>query len=136
MIRSILLAAAILAAPTVALADEVWSSTMGQIVYEADLGDVAVLSFATKSKAVGKFYFSGLGGNFDDRGTYEGYWIIEGDGNCLATLTGADGVASTNWGRATITFEDKAFPSAWTLVRGRCFAEPTTKVHGEPLTGN
>jgi len=131
VIRSALLATALMLAPAAARGDEVWSTAIGQVVYEADIGDVAVLAFPTKSRGGGKFYFPGLGGNFDDRGTFEGYWIVDGEGDCPATLTGADGLWSNNWGRAIITFDAKGFPSDWTLLRGSCFDAPAEEIRGE-----
>lgn len=128
---------ALLLLPSDVMADEVWDTSSGQVIYEADEGDVAILSYDTGGAERGYLYFPGLGGNFEDRGVFNGYWIAPGGGgeSCGATLTGVNDVASTYWGRAMIVFHESGFPSGWTLMTGPCFAEPAAPVVGTPVTG-
>ena len=134
-LNSLLLATLLL--PSAALADEVWDTDAGQVIYEADEGDVAILSYDTGGTERGHLYFPGLGGNFDDRGVHTGYWIAPGgEGeSCGATLKGVNDIESMYWGRATLVFHEAAFPSAWTLLTGSCFGEPEASIVGTPVTG-
>ena len=85
------LAALSLAAP--ALADEVWSSDYGQIVYLADEYGAAILSFTDYDGMTGELVFPGLAGNFTERDVHHGYWIGQSDWHCDAGLGRPGGVA-------------------------------------------
>ncbi len=118
-----------------ALADEVWSSDLGEIVYEADSGEIAILSFSSPDYGNGQLFVIGLGGNYDNRGEHEGFWISDGNGSCPAELTGPDGQSSNNWGRVLIEFEEPGFPSAFDLELGNCFDEPNDSFQATPEVG-
>jgi hypothetical protein len=80
------LCAGLIAAP--AQADESWTSSIGTIVYEAEVDGVAIFTYPLPDLegGVGRLYFPGLAGNYDNRGTHPGYWIAPGDtGGCSAT---------------------------------------------------
>jgi len=125
---------ALLAAP--ALADEVWNTEIGRVVYLTDIGDVAVFTYPAANGGTGYVYIEGLGGNYTDRSTHRGYWIEPGSsGACSATLTSPDGVSSRAWGRVTVTFARPAAPSGFTAYRGDCFAEPEAMLVGTPVVG-
>ncbi|MCX7300738.1 MAG: hypothetical protein NTX73_10250 [Rhodobacterales bacterium] len=115
--------AALLLLATPAAADEVWNSNWGQVVYQADIGSTAVLSvpYAT---GMASLYIQGLGGNADQRGVHQAYWISTETGPCEATMTGPDGVSSTNWGVATVIFDKPEYPSGFTVLWGICM-DPT-----------
>ncbi len=117
------LAAALLATPT--LADEVWTSEMGDIVYQSERSNAAILSFTNLDAYEGTLVIPGLAGNFSNRGVHEGYWLGTGAGDCPAfmSMPGSD-EATTNWGRATIIFDEAAFPTSFTLMLGWCFEDP------------
>lgn len=134
MYRAPLAFLAALAAATPALGDEVWTTPFGDIVYEADIGDVTVLSYPLADGSKGHAYFPGLGGNYTARGVHHGYWIEPREGTCGATMTGPDGLASTAWGRAVIAFDQPGFPTAFTALAGECFGEPAYSVRAEPVT--
>jgi hypothetical protein len=107
-----------------ALADEMWSSDQGEIVYERDVGEIAVFSFPF-APGRAEMYVENLIGNFDRRGIHEGYWIAPGsDGNCSASLTGPDGIQSTHWGRFTLRFDSRASPAGFVANMGECFNAP------------
>jgi len=137
MIRAILAALALLTTP--ALADETWRTDAGQIVYEADMGHIAVLSFpiaATPFAQAGGgaragVFLPGLGGNFDNRSIHDGYWAMPGTAVCTAALTTPDGVSTQNWGRARIIFDRATFPTGFTMLVGACFNEPTFTVRAD-----
>ncbi len=118
--------------PFTAAADEVWTTPFGEVIYEQDMGDVAILSYPAGEKMRGHAYFPGLGGNFDDRSVHWGYWIEPREGPCGATMTGPDGVSSTAWGRAVIIWDESGFPSAFTGLGGECFGEPFASIRAEP----
>ncbi len=120
-----------------AMADEVWSTPGGDVVYEKDLGEVAVLSYPLDQDELrGHAFISGLGGNYDDRGHFTGYWSepeIEEDGLCPMAIVDGNGLTTRNWGRVTMTFLDTGFPSSWVAVRGHCFEEPSQHLVGNPV---
>lgn len=129
-----LAAAAILSLAAPALADEVWDTPYGQVIYEADIGDVAVLSYPLDGGTRGHAYFPGLGGNFDNRGVHWGYWIEERDGGCASVMTGPDDKSSNAWGRVVIAFDESGFPSAFTGIAGECWGDPVYHIRATPVT--
>lgn len=120
-----------------AVADEVWSTVIGDVIYEKDLGDVAVLSYPLDEGDLrGHVFISGLGGNYDDRGHFTGYWSepMMDDGQlCDMAIVDGNGDTTYTWGRVTMTFLDNGFPSSWVAVRGDCFKEPTEHLVGNPV---
>lgn len=140
MIRTVfaaLASACLVAAP--ALADEVWSSEIGDIVYEADIDDYAVLSFEGDGGGVRyNAFVEGLGMNYDDRSRHDGYWTGPmGDGStvCAVSIIDHTGQATNNWGRVEVIFVDRAFPSAFIAQRGACFDEPRDALVARPMVG-
>jgi len=130
MIRHLLATAVILAAAP-ALADEVWSSDYGEVIYENDIEGQAILSMQLGGEGRGLMYFPGLAGNYDDRSTHHGYWIMPGGGPCEAELTGVDGFSGGDWGRVVISFDKAAFPTSWTATFGQCFDDYSFSLRGE-----
>lgn len=140
MTRSLIAAlagACLFAAP--ALADEVWSSEIGDIIYEADIGDYAVLSFEGDGGTVRyNAFVDGLGMNYDDRSRHDGYWTGPmGDGGveCAVSIIDHAGLATNNWGRVEVVFVDRAFPSTFIAQRGECFDEPRDALVAKPIVG-
>lgn len=135
MIRATLAALALLTTP--ALADETWRTDAGQIVYEADMGHIAVLSlpagvlYDTVPGTRVSVYLPGLGGNFDNRSVHEGYWAIPGGPVCTSLLTTPDGMTTQRWGRVQILFDRAAFPTGFILLMGECFDDPTTPIRAD-----
>jgi len=130
MIRH-LLATALMLTAAPGLADETWETPNGPAIYEADIDGQAVISISFGDGSRGQMYFPGLAGNFDDRGTHSGYWIMPGFGDCAPQLTGIDGMSSTDWGRVVISFDTPAFPTSWTATFGLCFGDYTWSLRGE-----
>jgi hypothetical protein len=120
-VKKVLAAALLLATPVAA--DEVWNSNWGQVVYLADVGSTAVLT-VPYSTDLAHIYLPGMAGNFEQRGLHDGYWISADAGPCDATMTGPDGVSSTNWGRVTLIFDNPAYPSGFTALWGICMMDP------------
>ena len=132
------LALSLLAAAPAA-ADEVWSLPSGnQIVYERDAGDVAVLSYRPE-QGLGKglIFVPGLGGKYEGRGSYQGYWTEEDDAGagCPVALTDREGHSWHRWGLATIKFRKPNFPSAIVIGRGECLRAPSGGVTARPVVG-
>ena len=95
------------------LADEVWDSNLGRIIYETDIGPTAIWSYRTE-QYVGLINLAGLAGIYTNRGTYEGYWVQnESEQRCRTVRPTQNGDTSYYWGRFHITFIDKDFPSRW-----------------------
>ena len=122
----------------VAAADEVWTTEIGDVIYEIDLENgMAVLSYPTDGEARGRAYISGLAGVYTGRTGYEGLWIEPqaDDGLCDVAMVAPDsGEESMNWGRVRVVFVDPDFPSTFVAMRGDCFDEPTEMLVARPVT--
>ncbi len=129
---------ALIASPT-AFADEVWSLPSGnQIVYQRDAGDIAVFSYkAEVGLEDGLIFVTGLGGNYDKRGTHQAYWVEADDTGpaCAASLVDAEGKTWKRWGLAEIKFAKPGFPSKFTISRGTCLSAPKGKIIAKPVIG-
>lgn len=122
-----------------AAADEVWSTEIGDIIYEIDLENgMAVLSYPTESdEGRGRAYLSGLAGIYTGRTGYEGIWVEprSDTGLCEVDMVAPDsGQASNNWGRVRVVFVAPDFPSTFVAMRGDCFAEPSEMLVARPVT--
>ena len=125
MIRIAALAAASVLAAGPVLADEVWTTAAGDVIYEADVGDTAVLSYPLAGGMKGYLFFPGLAGNSTTRGVHAGYWMAPGE-TCSSEMTGATGFTSKAWGPVQIIFDTPGFPSGWTLLSAVCFGSTST----------
>ena len=115
-----LAATATLAAP--AVADEVWVTERGEAYYAEEIGGFAIFQVPWGEDVEATFYFEGLAGNYDHRGTHEGYWIFPSQiEECPAVLVGVDHLASPEWGRVTLVFDEASFPTGWTATVTTCF---------------
>ena len=123
--------ALICALPAIAAADEVWNSDMGEIVYLADENGAAILSFTNVDAYPAELVIPGLAGNYDSRGVHEGYWIGTGSGWCDSFMARPGGEASTNWGRALVSFDLPSFPTSFTLTLGDCFGPYSQVIRAE-----
>jgi hypothetical protein len=129
--------AALLAAP--ATADEVWSGDWGRIVWETDIGITAVLlAEGQPGAAPRRLYVEGL--TLDVAGrrtTYDGIWTATfGDGGCeLSIVDPVSQQPTPYWGTFSITFVQRAFPSAWAGVWGDCTDARLTAFGASPVIG-
>ncbi len=139
MIRTLIAAAALAAAPLAALADEVWALPSGkQIEYLRDDGTTAVLAYSPVMGVEQSYIFVlGLGGNTDNRTTFTGYWVEPTyvGKTCPAAIAAPDGMLWDRWGIVELKFQKKGFPSKITMKRGDCFAAPTEKIKLKPVVG-
>jgi len=119
-----------------AMADEMWKTEFGSIQWEKDYDGGAIFRIELEKGKFGRFYIEGL--NPDSvRGNFSGYWISTAEEDmCAATLTGPDGTHSRTWGRLSLTFIDKGFPSDWTMLTGDCMGEPDEVLTGKVDTGD
>ena len=125
-----LLAAMFLASP--AIADEVWASMMGDIVYAAEENGAAIFTFTNLDAYPARLVIPGLAGNYSNRSTHEAFWLGGGSGTCPAFMAIAGDEYSTNdWGRAVIAFDKPAFPTSFTVTIGWCFEELRESFRGE-----
>ncbi|MEQ8299107.1 MAG: hypothetical protein RH945_01045 [Hyphomonas sp.] len=139
MLRTTLMAATALACASGALADEVWSTQIGDVVYERDLptGE-AVLSYpAADGEARGLAYVEGLAQTYQGRGAFEGVWIendLAPDAACSVSISDPEtGAPRNNWGRLELVFTEPDFPGGWVAIRGDCFNEPDSYLIGKPV---
>lgn len=103
-----------------AMADEVWTSNYGKVVYETDLGPTAIWSYRNENYN-GLIHLAGLAGIYKNRGSYEGYWVqYSSDKRCDTVRPTQNKDTSHYWGRFHITFIDKDFPSRWEAKWGYC----------------
>ena len=117
------------------LADEVWSSDTGNIVYLADEYGAAILSFTDYDGMTGELVFPGLAGNFTERDVHHGYWIGQSDWYCDAGLGRPGGIASLTWGRAVIAFDEPGFPTEFTVLLSDCDGDFERSLRAEPILG-
>ncbi|KCZ54164.1 hypothetical protein HY29_15590 [Hyphomonas beringensis] len=123
-----------------ALADEVWSTLVGDVVYESDTPEGwAVWSYEADSGPV-KIYLKGLAGVYEGRGAYAGVWIAQDDPEiemCDVAIRNPDtGASHYNWGRVDIVFTEPDFPGGWVALRGNCFNDPTDYLVGKPIVAS
>lgn len=119
-------------ATTQALADEQWYSNYGDVIYQEDYGSLAVLSFPGSHPGRPSFlYVVGLGGNYDNRGQFDGAWLAQEEGDC-GQMLGDNGVESSLWGRATVTFRNSGYPSSFNADLFDCHGEYFDTMKAEP----
>lgn len=127
-----------------AIADEVWSSAAGEIIYETTLdsgmaifsmpADILALDAPADARAF--IYIPYLDAVPGTRGYHEAFWIVEGAQYCDMALTGPDGRSSGAWGRAILMFDAADFPTAFTALLGNCTFDPYMPVRAEPVLGD
>ncbi|MEL6955534.1 MAG: hypothetical protein AAFO88_02715 [Pseudomonadota bacterium] len=124
-----------------ALADEVWSSDIGDVIYEDDLyNGQAVLSYPLPDgETRGLAFVDDLALNYDNRSVHGGIWIepeVTGEPTCAtAVLDPTTNQPVTNWGRIEVIFLTSAFPSGFVVKRGNCFEEPWDVLVAKPIVG-
>ncbi|MGD9816357.1 MAG: hypothetical protein AB7Q23_12025 [Hyphomonadaceae bacterium] len=138
--RSIAAAFALALLATPAAADEVWSLPSGnQIVYDRDVGDVAVLTYRPEQGlGQGQIFVVGLAGQYEGRSRYEAYWVEPDDAGppCAASLVDAEGNTWRRWGLASVSFQRATFPSSITITRGTCLSPPgRARITARPVVG-
>ncbi|MEH6410481.1 MAG: hypothetical protein V7741_08145 [Hyphomonas sp.] len=139
MLRIPLMAAAALACTGTALADEVWTSQIGDVINERELpSGEAVLSYpAADGEARGLAYIEGLAQQYEGRGAFEGVWIeddLPPESACSVSIADPEtGAARNNWGRIELVFTEPDFPGGWVAIRGDCFNQPDSYLIGKPL---
>ena len=135
--RSILAGICVLSTLSLAQADEVWTSDEGKIVYERDIEDGQMAVFTADGITM---YIAGLAGVLENRGTYDGIWVLEDVAvvveGCPVEIVrpGTSGDTSAFWGQLEITFIDKDSPSIWIANLGECFDGLSTQVIARPVT--
>jgi hypothetical protein len=127
-LKSFLITAAVFAVfAGPALADESWTSPIGNIYYAADLetGEAVFGYSVNQGRDFGRMFINGLAGVFEDRGVYDGVWIepdLPRDEGCaISVMNPQTGEMSNNWGRLKLVFTEPEFPSGWVAMRGTCF---------------
>lgn len=140
MIKIIIAAAACTLISAASFADEVWTTPIGDVVYEKDLetGE-AVLSYpAGDDDTRGLAYINELAGEYTGRGAYSGIWIedniIDGEACNISLADPETGQARNNWGRVDLIFTKADFPGGWVAIRGTCFEQPADYLIGKPVT--
>lgn len=142
MIKRTLAAISALTIAGTASADEVWTTDLGQYVYERDLPNgMAVLSFPaddTEDGPRGAAYVMGLAGVYEGRGRYDGVWVmpaVDGMEACPVAIANPEtGEPEWIWGRFNMMFVDPDFPGTWVIEWATCFDEPTEILVGRPNT--
>ncbi|MBA27471.1 MAG: hypothetical protein CME95_01660 [Hyphomonadaceae bacterium] len=121
-----------------AIADEVWSTPIGDVVYENETDDGwAVWSYPGLTDR-GTVYIKDLAGVYEGRGAYAGIWVEAESPNIelcdVAVTDPVTGESHYNWGRVDIVFTEPDFPGGWVALRGNCFNDPGDYLIGKPVT--
>ncbi len=135
--RSLLAAVLLLSVSVPAFADEAWTTPRGNIVYVEDIGDIAHWSFAYQygdDNLVLDIYLPGLPSTLNQRGTYEGYFLIQDSNECGSNEQSPNGWSSGTWGNITVVFDKPSFPSGFDIWAGLCLqpVDPES-LHAEPM---
>ena len=137
MRMSFVLSLSLLAASP-ALADEIWTTALGQVAWETDIDTTAVLRLDGEDGVqVIRMFAPDLAADvMGGRGTYTGVWIANvGDTACVVDTVDPLGGKSAYWGTFTITFVHDAFPSDWAGTYGNCLDTPLMPIAGVALVG-
>ena len=128
--------AALLGLSTVAVADEIWDTNSGRVVYEAEMGPTAVWTYGSQQEP-GVIYILGLAKVYENRGSYAGYWAKDtAKQACETERPGIQGRMTKYWGRFNVRFIDKNFPSRWEATWSYCDGEDQEmKVTATPVVG-
>jgi len=107
--------------PFTAAANEEWDGPAGTIVWDKDIDQMAVFTMPFGSDTY-RLYLPGLYSDLKERGTFTGYYIVEGGNtDCGPVMKGADDVESKDWGSVVLMFDGLTYPSGWTAMMGPCF---------------
>ncbi|KNG94297.1 hypothetical protein ATO11_08820 [Pseudaestuariivita atlantica] len=112
----------------VALADEVWTSNQGDIVYVGDNNNDAIFAFTYYNGQDAAIILPGFTRQWDYRHTNLGVWISQVGNACDSEMVHASGVRGTSWGKVKIEWAKTTGPSDFVLTTGDCEAEPTVKL--------
>jgi hypothetical protein len=124
-----------LAGTTPAIADEVWSTDYGTVIYQEDRGKTAIWTYGDSSN--GSLFIEGVAGQFKSRGTYYGYWSQSTSKvRCETYREGRDGKSTHYWGNFRVQFLDPEFPSRWSAIFGYCNQPPNSPWRAYPIVGN
>lgn len=126
--------AALVTVSAPAMADEVWSTSRGDMQWETTLGEIAVFNLYGDGVAPSEFrlFLHGLGSDvMGGRGNYLGYWTSEsGVRSCSASLTDPMGTTTYDWGTVELAFDRPEFPSGWSAQIGYCVDPREEAVRG------
>ncbi|WP_417482526.1 hypothetical protein [Maricaulis sp.] len=117
-----------------ALADEAWTTNLGPVIYDDEIGEYAI--FLHYDGTVPHHTFiRGLAGNFNNRGHFTGYWSEQEDVGsnspaCEVAIIDEFGTATHHWGRVDITFLQPGFPTEWDAQIGYCYEAPSQSWNG------
>lgn len=115
------------------LADEVWNTNYGKVVYEKEIGTTALWSYSANG-VPGLIYIDNLAGVYKGRGYYQGYWVQTTSGSKCSTQRMMQGTPSYYWGQFQIQFLDPNYPSRWEAKWSYCEQQPTAPWKGTPVT--
>jgi hypothetical protein len=118
-----------------AIADEVWSSDYGNVIYQQDRGKTAIWTYGDSAR--GSLFIDGLAGKFTNRDTYHGYWSQSTSKvRCETFREGRDGKPTYYWGNFRIQFLDPDFPSRWSASFGYCNQPLRLSWRAYPIVGD
>lgn len=136
LLKSLGLAAVLMAGVNSAVADEIWNSNVGRIVYADEIGPTAVFAYGPQEDP-GVVYVLGLAKVYQNRGTYDGYWAKDkAKVECKTERPGIYGKMTKYWGRFQVKFLDANFPARWEAVWSYCDNEAEKlKIEATPAVG-
>jgi hypothetical protein len=118
-----------------AIADEVWSSDYGNVIYQVDRGKTAIWSYGDSAR--GSIFIDGLAGKFNARDNYYGYWSqSKSSVRCDTFREGRDGKPTYYWGSFRVQFLEAEFPSRWSATFGYCNQPLNLSWRAYPIVGD
>lgn len=124
------IAACLSIAPKV-MADEKWRTEEFDVVYLEDRGQTAIWEYGD---GFGYVLLDGLAGEYENRGTYNGYWVQKNSSRrCDTFREGVNGEKVYHWGTVEVEFIDQNFPSRWQLKLGICDQASPIELNGTPI---
>ena len=116
-----------------AIADEVWRTEEFDVIYLEDRGQTAVWEYGN---GFGYVFLDGLAGEYENRATYNGYWVQKSSSRrCDTFREDFNGRSTYHWGTVKVEFIDKDFPSRWNLKLGICDQASPIELNGTPVVG-
>jgi hypothetical protein len=142
-VKQFVAAALLSVAALPALADEVWTTPLGDVIYESDLKNGMAIFSAPAAIIMGDapadarvwIYIPDFAYAIDNRYFHEAFWIVEGMDYCPMGMSGPDGRESRAWGRAQLAFDVPTFPSSFSMNMGFCSYDPYFPVRAEAKVG-
>lgn len=114
-----------------AIANERWRTEEFDVIYLEDRGEMAIWEYGN---GFGYVLLDGLAGEYENRGTYSGYWVQQNSSRrCDTFREDVNGNKTYHWGAVEVEFIDQDFPSRWNLKLSICDQPSPIELNGIPI---